>query len=401
MSSTCAETVTAQKRTTQRRSRYGCRNCKLRKLKCDESRPHCKKCRAFGIVCNFMFNIPDLQPIAAETGRPSLALRGTAELQPPLAGAVWTADQSTFYQLNTKCQDFLTRYYGSSLLTSEDPNMLHVNRKLLQLAFVYPYLMHASLAVALTYDRHLNTVGGSRRSLDECYHWYQSTALLNRRFRERPINAEDKDPLWGTLAALAILASSSPEACTPEESWPFTPSDQQTDALDWVRLSKGKMALWHIVDPLRPDSVFRVMAPTFAQMNAPLPQRGVQGIPRAVAALCLLHGASTATDNPYFEAAHAVALILNLPDTKVTTGPAQLFIRSIHGVFEDMLRNRDPVALVLLYLWYRQAGRSIWWIELRARVECPSICLYLQRCHKEDTAVQAFLPGGVFAERWS
>ncbi|PYI22484.1 C6 finger domain protein [Aspergillus violaceofuscus CBS 115571] len=398
MSSACAENALVRKRcTTQRRSRHGCRNCKLRKLKCDESRPHCKKCRAFGIACNFVFNIPDLQPITAETG---LTARGKAELQRPVASAVWTADQSTFYQLNTKCQDFLTRYYGSSLLSPDDPNMMHVNRRLLQLAFAYPYLMHASLAVALTYDRHLNTPTGSRRSLDECYHWYQSTALLNRRFRERPINAEDKDPLWGTLAALAVLAFSSPEACTPEESWPFTLSDQ-TDALDWVRLSKGKMALWHIVDPLRPDSVFRVMAPTFAQMNTPLPQRGVHGIPRAVAALCLLHEASTATDNPYFEAAHAVAQILDLQDTRVTTGPVQLFIRSIHGVFEDILRNRDPAALVLLYLWYRKAGRSIWWIELRARVECPSICLYLQRYHKGDAAVQAFLPDGVFAERWS
>ncbi|RAH85732.1 C6 finger domain protein [Aspergillus japonicus CBS 114.51] len=375
MSSACAENALVRKRcTTQRRSRYGCRNCKLRKLKCDESRPHCKKCRAFGIACNFVFNIPDLQPITAETG---LTARGKAELQRPVASAVWTADQSTFYQLNTKCQDFLTRYYGSSLLSPDDPNMMHVNRRLLQLAFAYPYLMHASLAVALTYDRHLNTPTGSRRSLDECYHWYQSTALLNRRFRERPINAEDKDPLWGTLAALAVLAFSSPEACTPEESWPFTLSDQ-TDALDWVRLSKGKMALWHIVDPLRPDSVFRVMAPTFAQMNTPLPQRGVHGIPRAVAALCVLHEGSTATENPYFEAAHAVAQILDLPDTRVTTGP-------------DILRNRDPAALVLLYLWYRKA----------ARVECPSICLYLQRYHKGDAAVQAFLPDGVFAERWS
>jgi hypothetical protein len=81
-----------------------------------------------------MSNIPDLQPIAADTGRP-LVVRGKADLQPPVASAVWTSDESTSYQLNAKCQDFITRYLGRSLITPDDPNMIHVNRKLLRLAF--------------------------------------------------------------------------------------------------------------------------------------------------------------------------------------------------------------------------------------------------------------------------
>jgi hypothetical protein len=81
-----------------------------------------------------MPNIPDLQPVAADTGRP-LVVRGKAELQPPVASAVWTSDESTFYQLNATCQDFITRYLGRSLITPDDPNMIHVNRKLLGLAF--------------------------------------------------------------------------------------------------------------------------------------------------------------------------------------------------------------------------------------------------------------------------
>jgi len=256
--------------------------------------------------------------------------------------------------------------------------------------------MHASLAVALTYDRHLNSSLGSRRSLEECYHWAQSTTLLNRRLRE-PIEAKDRDPIWGTAAALAILTFSSPDASTPEESWPLQSSDHCD--LDWLYMSKGKMSLWHIVNPLRPDSLFRVMAATFAQMSSPLPERGIDGIPRALAAMCQLKDSSTAKSNPYFCAAHAVSQILDLPD--VTTGPTQLFTRSIYGSFEDLLRRRDPVALLLLYLWYRKASRSIWWIELRARVECPSICSYLRLYHRGDAAVQAFLPRGALADRWN
>lgn len=254
--------------------------------------------------------------------------------------------------------------------------------------------MHASLAVALTYDRHLNTSTDCRRSLEECYHWSQGTALLNKRLME-PIQAKDRDPIWGTAAALAILTFSSTDACTPEESWPLTSSGSD---LDWLHMINGKMSLWHTVNPLRPDSIFHVMAVTFAQMHSPLPDQGTDGIPKALAALCLLTDSSTAENNLYFVAAHAVSKLLDLPDGDVTTGQTQLFTRTLQGPFEELLLEKDPVALVLLYLWYRKSSRSIWWIELRARMECPAIVLYLQLYHKGNVAIQTFLSGGFLDE---
>jgi hypothetical protein len=262
----------------------------------------------------------------------------------------------------------------------------------------YPFLMHASLAVALTYDRHLNGSSDRHRTLEECYHWSQSTILLNKRLRE-PIEAEAKDPIWGTAAALVILTFSSPDAHTPEQSWPLK-STGSSD-LDWIRMSKGKMSLWHVVNPLRPDSLFSVMAATFAHMNSPLPERGIDGIPTALAAVCNLTDSSTAETNAYFHAAHTVSQIMELLDSDVATGHVQLFMRSIEGRFEDLLRKKDPIALLLLYLWYRKVSRCIWWIELRARVECPSICLYLRRYHQENVDILGFLPGGALADRWN
>jgi hypothetical protein len=163
---------------------------------------------------------------------------------------------------------------------------------------------------------------------------------------------------------------------------------------------KGKMALWPMVNPLRPDSLFNVMAATYAQMDTPLPNEGIDGIPPALAAVCSLEESSTAQTSPYLQCAHAVSKILDLPDNEVTTGYTELFTRSIHGPFKDLLLNKDPIALLLLYLWYRKASRSIWWIELRARMEGPSICLYLQLYHGENSAVQAFLPGQTCADRF-
>jgi hypothetical protein len=256
--------------------------------------------------------------------------------------------------------------------------------------------MHASLAVAFTYDRYLNSSSCSRRSPEECYHWSQGAALLNKQLKQ-PIKDAEKDPIWGTAAALTILTFSSPEACTPEESWPLKPS-KHSDDLDWLHMSEGKMSLWHIVNPLRPESIYSVMAAIYAQMDAPAPEKGTEGIPAALAAVCHLDELSTTINNLYFFTAHALSQILAIPDSQVSTGHVQLFMRSIDDRFKRLLQDRDPVALLLLYLWYRKVGRSIWWIELRARVECPAICSYLRLQHQGDDAIQSFLPGGVLAD---
>jgi len=258
--------------------------------------------------------------------------------------------------------------------------------------------MHASLAVAFAYDRHLNKPPSGRHILEECYHWSQSTALFNRRLRE-PIETKDMDPIWGTAAALAVMTFSFPDAHTPEESWPLKPSNPSD--LEWLRMTKGKMLLWRTCNPLRPNSLFHVMAGTYAQMNTPLPETGIAGIPHILALLCHLDESSTPANNPYFYPAHALSRIQNLPDKSVTVGHTEPFTHSIQGSFESLLRDKDPVALLLLYLWYRKAGRGIWWIGLRAEVECPSICLYLRLHHGAYDAVHAFLPGGCLADCWS
>jgi hypothetical protein len=87
-----------------------------------------------------MSNIPDLQPVVADTGR-ALVVQEKADLQSPLTNAVWTSDTSTSYQLNARCQDFLTRYLGRSLINPDDPNMIQVNRKLLKLAFAVSFII--------------------------------------------------------------------------------------------------------------------------------------------------------------------------------------------------------------------------------------------------------------------
>lgn len=42
-----------RRRRAHKKSRRGCAGCKLRRVKCDEGKPTCAKCKAFGIECEY------------------------------------------------------------------------------------------------------------------------------------------------------------------------------------------------------------------------------------------------------------------------------------------------------------------------------------------------------------
>jgi len=249
--------------------------------------------------------------------------------------------------------------------------------------------MHASLAVALAYDHFVNDSHGSRYSAETINHLYRATSLFHERLKT-PVNPTDKDAIWGTAAAITLLSFAMPEATVPEESWPLAPSSSSD--LSWLNVGRGKMSLWIACNPLEPDSIFSIMAATYAQMDTPIPKSGVRGIPSALAHLCHLDEASTAESNPCFESAHALCFIQSIPGSEITVGHTEMFIRTIKGRFETLLRRKNPVALLLLYLWYRKAGSSVWWIELRARVECPAIHMCLQQCTQSQSNILNLLP---------
>ncbi|KAI8631742.1 hypothetical protein F5Y19DRAFT_463407 [Xylariaceae sp. FL1651] len=242
MASGCAREV--RERRNMRRSRFGCRNCKLRKLKCDESKPQCRRCRWFRVLCNFMPNIPNLQPVTDDS-----LIKGSS------SAISRTADDFT--------------------VSNIELFVLPLNKLLLTYGSQHPFLVHASLGVALVYGCPLNSSLGSSRNLEECYHRSRSTTLFNKWLRE-PIEAKDKDPIWGTAAALLL---------------------------------------------------FCVMAGTYAQMHLPLPERGIEGVSRALATVCHLDDSSTAINNPCFNAAHAISQIQSLPDSQITKDTS-LFKRS-------------------------------------------------------------------------
>jgi len=259
--------------------------------------------------------------------------------------------------------------------------------------------MHAALAMAATHDRYLGTTQPRRRTLREQYHSTQCITLFNQKLSE-PVRLQDRDPLWATAAMLAILAVSSVEAESIEDSWPLASVSPLTYSscmhpteLDWINISEGKRTIWNLVDPLRPDSIFYGMRNEYTHLFfAPLPVAGVEGIPVMLAQLCGLNALSTMENNHYFAGAHAVTRVMRLPYNRRSVATAMDFLFHMHKSFRALSVAKDPIALLLMALWYSEAGRAIWWLEMRSRVEGPAICLYLQRYHRGNAAIQGLLP---------
>ncbi|KAE8140521.1 hypothetical protein BDV38DRAFT_269085 [Aspergillus pseudotamarii] len=331
-------------RKAHRKSRNGCRNCKLRRVKCDEVQPTCQRCSAYGVLCNYGSDAPDLQ-----------MAREIEDL------AVISADATTTLELNRESRDHLISFEKSGTLVTIAT--VH-HKEVLQLACLNPYLMHVILAIAAMHNRLRDTPAPRGPSTFESYHVSQCAALLGRKLSQ-PLQAEDRDPLWMTSTLLGVMSTSSIPSLIPQEVWPLKPSN--TSDLEWLRMAEGKMAVWRIADPLRPNSLFRDMAEEYAQMyDGPL-RIGNGQVPPALARLCCITPSSSPDTNPYFTAVHTLATVLKLHAGQLSRAHILSFTSRMERPFKSLLHVRDPVALLLLSLWYVKAGDVIWWLQLRAK----------------------------------
>jgi hypothetical protein len=249
--------------------------------------------------------------------------------------------------------------------------------------------MHVILTITAIHDRSLQGPLISRRTIPEIFHWSQCAKLLNWKLSQ-PILPEDRDPLWATAAILGIVSLSSIEGFIPEESWPLKPSDPSD--LAWLRMSEGKMAVWNLTDPLRSGSIFNAMSKEYQALFAPIPMVGIDDIPATLVRLCNLDKYSTCESNPYFVAAHTISGLQGLSDEPFTRSKCLNFISHMQQPFKNLLQEKDPVALLLLALWYTKVHRFMWFIQHRATVESQSILLYLHRYHKDNRAIRELLP---------
>lgn len=106
-------------------------------IKCDEQKPHCLKCRTYGVVCNFASDIPDIQPLWGTGDK--FQLQTYLCLGSPKASvsnAIWASDGVRFLTLDAHDHDLFTRFRYRTLYSLGGAELVNIyEQHILQAAF--------------------------------------------------------------------------------------------------------------------------------------------------------------------------------------------------------------------------------------------------------------------------
>ena len=248
--------------------------------------------------------------------------------------------------------------------------------------------MHVIHTVTAIHDRYLYSSPKSRQTTTEAYHWSQAATLFNKKLSS-PVQPFDRDAVWATAVLLCSTIFSSVEASDPEEAWPL--KCPESSDLEWLRMLCGKLVIWDLTDPTRPDSAFHALADMHQSWDLSSIGSELESIPPAFIQLCGLENPSTACDNPYRAPMRALAPLLHIECNQSTVPNFLSFICGLQTDFKRLLEQKDPRALLMLAYWYAKICQSLWWTVRRAKLECQATCLYLERYHASETAIQEML----------
>ncbi|PQE26004.1 hypothetical protein CJF30_00000720 [Rutstroemia sp. NJR-2017a BBW] len=144
------------------KSRTGCLQCKARKVKCDEKKPSCQKCRSYGSECSYLQTHPmkSLQsrdalygPTAmrkdSKSPTPISTLPPRVELSPAstLSSASSAGALESYSTLDMELLHFWTMHTATEFIEFPTGQEL-LRTNVVELAFEYPFLMHEILALA-------------------------------------------------------------------------------------------------------------------------------------------------------------------------------------------------------------------------------------------------------------
>jgi hypothetical protein len=240
--------------------------------------------------------------------------------------------------------------------------------------------MHMVLALTLEHDQYLNNEPGVKTSRERliAFHFSRGVMQLNNKISSG-LAPSERDAAWASGGLLGVLTFSSMKAKTPKDTWPQ--SESTATDLDWLNITQGKKALLKIADPFRPESIFSSMMAEFLQYAAPSHSESIlalENLPPELIHVCGLHKDSTLLENPYLSTASFLGLLWH---TKCTLQNIRLFLAffgSMHPEYKTLLQNKDPVALLLLGIWYKQISScQQWWIQRRAVLGHQAIAQFL------------------------
>ncbi|KAK4043607.1 hypothetical protein C8A01DRAFT_43545 [Parachaetomium inaequale] len=361
-----------------RKSRAGCRNCKARKVKCDEGRPVCRPCTVRGETCVYVV-VPQRAPRTSTSSSPASSPdRGPTPSSIALAagGRHTTVTQqpqfipSGHHEIDMRLLWFYTTatYASFSTGTLKERSVdvvLKVN--VVQHAFANPFLMNCILGLSAMHINHLGikNMGISRSQEMQ----YRAKAFETYR---KAVAAADPTTYPALLATSLLLCGLSSHVFRGEDAKPFS-------ILDWLTLWKGIGA---IIEVTHIPAVFRtgIAALVFR------PAVDMDASARCLPSHLLFMVASIKEGDPDFPLVQKYYKALKFLGSlylELRNGFSEkLFLRIVTFLtflpkpFIKAAKEKRPRALVILanYLAFtRFKAGACWWLEGIAEQEIPNI----------------------------
>lgn len=253
--------------------------------------------------------------------------------------------------------------------------------EMIQLACYHPFLMHLVQAMTAAHDRFLAVSATTGQTTSEIHHLSKGLGGMQQKL-SRPMRPEDRDALFIAAAVLGVLMFSHMEASCIEHVWPLGDGD-----FAWVGMSDGKKAVWRATNPLRQDSVWKPVAELY-ERNFRFTEKEPTTILSVFDHLCSDDGSPTSATNPYHKTAQFLITLLDLEVNPTTWMRFLAFICHVDPPYKALLQEKDPWAMLMLVYWFMKICRGPWWVTTRAILQGQAICIYLERYHAEDEALQ-------------
>lgn len=420
-----------RQRKAHRKSRLGCRNCKLRSIKCDEKKPSCDRCTSIGYKCSYTidracnssvcsesvlesyytgaFQVDLRTPLLGPDGTPSPEpTQPPAKLQPtkseddvlphvPVTVPDVVGDISIYeLQCPPGCEP---EYYQGVL--SDEPSSFPTGTYgsvIERFGSGQEYLIHAFKTMAYLHDNDLALDSGRQLSAESraslAYHWYHAITLYKEKLAKLDtLSGTELQGLWISCSFINGASVVFLESHDPYCVWPLHP-DPAND-LGWVTLNIAKRMLWRFCHP---NQVAETGLDTRDAMN--FERRLIKGVlPQSMLDWLGIDADSTVENNTFYGPA---ALLSHLIPETDPQAPIFRFVTrngALPETFRDLLEQKDPRALMLvLFCYAKTCVDKRWSVFRRARVTGRSILLFLQIFHGDDATVQSLLeyPRAVF-----
>lgn len=215
--------ATGKPKTTKRRphnkSRHGCKTCKKRRVKCDETHPICNNCKHLSLECSFAGN----------------------SLFPFVQGGLNIMDIRLFHHYTT--------VVWKTIVSAGISNEEIWGRDVPEMAFEYPFLMHSILTFSANHFSRTQTALSDPAAMDQIVTYHRGDALKLLGEAVRNVTSKNLDAL---VASSILLILDSLANASPTETF----SGSSLPASAWLHHVRGAAIILTAVGPPTPESRF-------------------------------------------------------------------------------------------------------------------------------------------------